>query len=138
MSRDARITLDWADDSYVFRLAWGQLVEMQEKTDAGPYVVLQRLYDGSWRMADIVEPIRLGLIGGGLEPVKALKLVRQYVQERPPVENVLVAQAVLSAALMGAPDETPGKQVAPGQESDSTISRTESSGSEPSTEPALQ
>lgn len=138
MSRDAKITLDWADDTYQFRLAWGQLVELQEKCDAGPYVILQRLYDGSWKMLDVSEPIRLGLIGGGMEPIRALKIVRQYVQEKPPVANVLVAQAILSAALMGAPDETLGKQAAPDQENDSTTSQMGSSGSEPSTEQQLQ
>lgn len=138
MSRDAKITLDWADGTHDFRLAWRQLVELQEKCDAGPNVVLQRLYDGTWKVQDILETIRVGLIGGGMKPADALRLVRIYVEERPPLENVLVAQAILGAGLMGAPDEALGKQVAPGRESDSTTSRMGRSGSEPSTEQALQ
>lgn len=137
MSRDAKITLDWADDTYVFRLAWGQLVELQEKCDAGPYIILQRLYEGSWKMLDVSEPIRLGLIGGGMEPVKALKLVREYVQARPVNESVLYAQAILSAGLMGAPDEAPKKK-ASRKKRGSTTSPTESSGSLNSMEPPRQ
>lgn len=138
MSRDAKITLDWADGTHDFRLGWKQLVELQEKCDAGPNLILQRLFDGAWRVQDISETIRVGLIGGGMKPADALKLVRTYVEDRPPMESVLVAQAVLGAGLMGAPDETLGKAEAPDRESGSTTSPTGSSGSEPSTEQVLQ
>jgi hypothetical protein len=116
MSRDAKVTLTWADGDYVFRLGWGELAELQEKTDAGPYVVLQRLLSGQWRIEDISNVIRLGLIGGGLEPPKALRLVRTYVEARPPLENHPVAYAVLSAGLMGAEDEPVGEPEAPNQQ----------------------
>lgn len=107
--RDARVSFDWADGTYSFRLAWGHLGELQEKCDAGPYVVLQRLHGGAWRIEDISNIIRLGLIGGGLEPSAALKLTRRYVEDRPPMENVIPAQIILSAALMGAPEEKVGE-----------------------------
>lgn len=109
MSRDAKIELDWADDTYTFRLAWGQLIELQEKCDAGPFVVLNRLSTGQWRMADVSEVIRLGLIGGGLEPKQALQLVRDYVESRPPLENVMMARGILGIAIQGVPDEKPGE-----------------------------
>lgn len=137
MSRDASITIDFGDGTYHFRLAWGQIVKLQEECDAGPYVILQRLYGGTWKVQDISSVIRWGLIGGGLDPAQALRLVRTYVESRPPVENLLTAQAVLSAGCVGAPDEDAGKKAeAPDQESGSTVFPTENSGSEPSTEPA--
>lgn len=118
MSRDAKITTAWADGDYTFRMGWGELVELQEKTDAGPYVVLRRLYDGTWKMQDIVNVIRLGLIGGGMVPVDALKLVRTYVEARPPLENITAATAVLAAGLMGADDEPLGEGEAPSPEAE--------------------
>lgn len=125
--RGGRIEFDWADGTYSFRLAWGQLSELQEKCDAGPYVVLNRLHNGSWRIEDITNIIRLGLIGGGLQPSAALKLVRAYVEDRPPMENLIPAQVILSAALMGAPEENVGESDAASQtESSSTNSQTES------------
>lgn len=125
--RDARVTFDWADGTHTFRLAWGQLAELQEKCDAGPYVVLQRLHSGAWRVEDITNVIRLGLIGGGMEASPALKLARHYVEERPPMENLIPAQVILSAALMGAPDEPAGEDDAASQtESSLTNSPTES------------
>ncbi len=88
----------------------GELEELQEKCDAGPYVVLERLHNRSWRIKDISETIRLGLVGGGLEPTKALTLIRRYVTDRPPLENLTLSQAVLSAGLVGAPEEKVGSR----------------------------
>jgi hypothetical protein len=113
MSRDAAIDLDWADGTYRFALRWGQLAELQEKTDAGPYVVLHRLHSHQWRVEDISNVIRLGLIGGGMEPSAALRKVRAYVEARPPLENHPYAIAVLSAGLLGAPEEPVGEPEAP-------------------------
>lgn len=107
--RDAAITLAWADGDYTFRLGWGELEGLQEATDSGPYVILNRLQTSTWRVGDIAHVIRFGLIGGGKTPVEALHLVRKWVEARPPAENLLMAQAVLTAGILGAPDEKPGE-----------------------------
>ncbi|KAB2743541.1 gene transfer agent family protein [Brucella anthropi] len=133
MSRDASITLDFADGTYKFRLAWGQLAELQENCDAGPYVILERLQNRSWRLNDIRETVRLGLIGGGMDPMSTLKLVRRYVEERPLLENVKLAQAVLTVALIGAPEEEVGEPKAAGRKKKSMNSRTGKSDLPPST-----
>jgi hypothetical protein len=113
MSRDARIELDFADGTYSFRLGWGELATLQEACDAGPYVILHRLHSHQWRMADISSVVRLGLIGGGMAPADALKKVRAYVEDRPPLESHTYAVAILSAGLLGAPDEPVGEPKAP-------------------------
>lgn len=128
MSRDASITLPFADGDYVFRLAWGDLAKLQESRDAGPYVILTRLQTYEWHVEDISEVIRLGLIGGGLAPVKALQLTRSYVEARPPIENLPTAILVLGTAVIGNKDEVVGKKEEAASpettESDSTISQT--------------
>jgi len=133
MSRSAEVTLDWGDGTYVFALKWGQLIELQEKLDAGPLHVLNRLAGDGWKVEDVSQVIRLGLIGGGMDPVQALKAVRAYVEARPPLENLITAQAILSAGLMGAPDEAPGKRRAGARKA--ARSRVERSGSPTSTAP---
>lgn len=137
MNRDGSITLDWADGTHTFALKWGEFAKLQEATDCGPQFLLGKLYDGTWRVEHLSHVIRCGLIGGGQEPAKALQLVRSYVEDRPPMESVKLAQAILAAGLVGAPEEEVGKKAkAPNAESGSTDSPTGGSGSEPSTEPA--
>jgi hypothetical protein len=99
---------------------------LQEACDAGPYVVLGRLYGEDWRLGDIYHTLRLGLIGGGMKPAEALKLTTTYVKERPPIENIMFAQAILSAGCHGAPEERVGEGDAPNpEESNLTASQTE-------------
>ncbi|TWF53265.1 gene transfer agent family protein [Neorhizobium alkalisoli] len=125
--RDAQITLPWADGDYTFRLGWGELELLQEACNAGPYVILNRLMSEQWFMGDIAHTIRLGLIGGGMKPADALKKVRDYVQNRPPAENVPYAQGILSAGLAGAPEEGEvGESEAASQEPSLTTFLTES------------
>jgi len=135
MSRDGAIDLDWADGTYRFRIGLGQVRELQEKCDAGPATIFGRLADGSWRIDDFRETIRLGLIGGGLEPAKALVLVKRYVDDRAWLESVLPAEVILGAALSGVEDEPLGKDRAATE--DETIPSPEgNSASPPSMAPA--
>lgn len=131
MSRNASLTLDWADGSHVFRLAIGQMRELQEKTDCGPLTLFRRFEAGDWRVDDVAHVLRLGLIGGGMTPIDALRLTRTYVEDRPPLENVLHAQAVLWCGLAGAPDEDAEKKSV--KRKPSTASKTASGASAKST-----
>lgn len=102
---NAEVSFNWADGEHTFRLALGQLRELQEKTSAGPLELLRRLHAGTWRVDDARETIRLGLIGAGMKPTDAIKLVLRYVDERPASESVPPAQAILMAAIF--PEEEP-------------------------------
>jgi hypothetical protein len=134
LSRDGTILLAWGDGTYKFRLGWGELAEIQQASDAGPFVVLDRLNNGTCRLKDISEVIRWGLIGGGLTPFEASKLVETYVERRPPAESRLTASAILMAGCLGSPEENIEKKSgAPSQDSVLPISPTENSGSEPYT-----
>ena len=104
MSRLGQITLEWADGDYTFALKIKQLIELQELCDAGPPYILTRLQSGTWRVNDVRETIRIGLIGGGMASHEALKMVKRHVDDEPLAYNALVAQAVISAALFGAPE----------------------------------
>lgn len=112
MARDGSITLGWADGEYRFRLAWAQLQAVQEACDAGPGHVLERLQGNRWRIEDIEQVLFQGLLGGGLDAATVRRLVKTYVHDQPLTENILTAQAVLAAALVGPPDDEvdmPGK-----------------------------
>ena len=128
MTRSADIDLDWADGRYRFRLGFAQLRELQEKTGFGVFRSLRRAIEGDWGVDEISQTLRLGLIGGGMPPVDALRLTRLYVEARPPAESTEHALAVLMAAVHGVPDEPLGKGAAP-----ATATETSPSNSPPST-----
>ena len=102
MSRHGAVDLDWADGTFTFRLGLGEIEELERKCDLGVFQIAARLSpEGRQaRLGEIMETIRLGLIGGGLKPVDALSKVRRYVDERPIDENRDVAYAIILAGLM--------------------------------------
>ncbi|MET4636161.1 gene transfer agent family protein [Kaistia defluvii] len=110
MSRDGSVSFAWGDGEHRFRLAIGEWRELQEKTGVGPAELLQRVSTGRWRVDDIRETLRVGLIGGGMKPLEALGLVTRYVDVFPLMDNVPAAQAVLITALVGPPEEPVGKR----------------------------
>jgi len=133
----ARVTLAWADGEYEFRLGLKELRILQEKCGAGPLAIYRRLVEGKWLVDDIFETIRLGLMGAGMEPSKALKLTEQYVVDRPLIENIPRAQAIIGIAIVG-PEDDPLPKSKATEDQKSPQAQTESSLSPPSTERVLQ
>lgn len=111
---DATITRAWADGDHAFRLGLAQLLELQEKTDAGPMELYARLTGLRWRVQDLRETIRLGLIGAGATPHAALALVARYVDARPLLESAPLALDIITAALALPEDAGRGKAPAEG------------------------
>jgi hypothetical protein len=133
---DNFIVLEWADGEYLFRLPAGQIAELQTKCGTGIGKIYSRLWSGrvlnrdgsvsfnpleaAFQYEDIVETIRLGLIGGGkgmvndtpveVNPAKAMQLIRNYVHPRPLLENWQVAAAILSAFVQGYTDPDANKK----------------------------
>jgi hypothetical protein len=105
MSAAGSTTLLWADGEHRFRLRIKELRELQDKCDAGPAQIMMRLVNHTWRVDDILQAIRLGLIGGGATPTEALLLVKRYVEDRPLGENVVIAAEIIAAAISGDPKE---------------------------------
>lgn len=110
-----KIELEWADGTYPFCLPLAQLEELQTHCDAGPMVIADRLQHGRWKTQDVYQTIRLGLIGGGMAPVDALRICKFYITDRPWGESALPALAIINAVLFGKPGEPVGKSRARGK-----------------------
>ena len=104
MSRTAKIQLVF-DEAREFRLGIGQLEELQERCDAGPEEIFNRLNTARWRLADIQQTLRLGLIGAGETVSKAALLVERNAGPGALIEWKDHCRAILFAAMAGAPDE---------------------------------
>lgn len=122
MSRHGEVALPWGDGEYKFRLGYGELRDLQETCDAGPKRIADRLlpYDparnphgDNFRVEDVRETIRLGLMGAGKTQAEALALITKFVDRRPLNENRYIAWAILAAVLVGATDEQVGKAEEP-------------------------
>ena len=135
MSRSAKVRLPFGDGAHDFALNIGQLEELQEKCDAGPEEIFDRISSGKWRISDIREPLRLGLVGAGMDPIKAAILVDRYAGPGSLAMWKDPAQRVILGALVGAPDEDAPAGELKGEEADSPD---EKSVSEPSTAPEPQ
>ncbi len=100
--------MQWPGGEHDFALRFEQIEALQQRCDAGPQFILQALSDGSWHQSYIFQTIRLGLIGGGLDPEKAKLLVSNLKDDGPLRELSLTAAAILSAALVGQKDDPIG------------------------------
>jgi len=125
--------LTWAGGEHTFLLTIDLLRALQDKCDAGPAFILQRLTQNRWFVDDVIQPIRLGLEGGGMSKEDARKLVKKFVEDRPLTESVLTAQAVLAGALFGAEEDPTGESQAGENGKAGNLSREENGGSPAST-----
>jgi hypothetical protein len=123
------ITEDWGDGTYQFRLGYGQWLELDQLLQVGPLALYARLLNRQWKANDLREIVRLGLIGGGCEPLKALRLVKNYVEDRPLLESVPFALKIMEAGLI-----VPDGARKPGEAGAAPSDATNASTSQPPTE----
>lgn len=142
------VELDFADGLYTFALPLPQINELQTKCGIGIGGLFARVYKGittidegdqkkvvylpqfaEFHLADILETIRQGLIGGGKGVVDgeeitvtaavANRLIENYVASKPLNPNWAVAASVLGGCVVGfdppkkaEPDQAPAKETA--------------------------
>lgn len=121
MTRTAKITLEWGDGEYDFKLGIGELEELEvttrrvknvegEYSYLGPIALHESLTKGTCLVRDVREVLRIGLVGGGTKPVDARHLVQRYVDEVPDfLINRRIAALIVGAVLAGYDIEPMGK-----------------------------
>lgn len=122
------IELEFADGSYLFALKLPQILELQRLCGGGVFAIYGRVLKGRYMLAgqefgaphegeafvhDIMETIRLGLIGGArgvvneqeveVSTLRAKQLVETYAHPpaAPLKDSWAIAAAVLSALIEG-------------------------------------
>ncbi|OAI26962.1 hypothetical protein A1351_14055 [Methylosinus sp. R-45379] len=84
-----------------FRLSPKLVEELQRITGVGLGALVSRIMNRTFSYADVIETIRLGLIGGGTEPQEAAALIKAYVEGEPLEPAYLLAFDILSALWFG-------------------------------------
>lgn len=95
-------TAFFGDGVKTFALPTEQILELERKIGAGVGAIYARVMTGQFQFADIMEVIRLGLIGGGTSPKEAQAHVDAYARPTPIIENFTLAADILEARWSGA------------------------------------
>ena len=95
-------TAFFGDRERPFTLTDDMVTELEASTGTGIGTLFQRLTAHAFKLADLAEVIRLGLIGGGTDPEEAARLVNSYARNRPVAEVLPLATAILAARWLGA------------------------------------
>jgi hypothetical protein len=140
MSADGSVKIVWGGEERRFRLAIGQLRELQETINRnrgehpiGPWSLLQLVMKGDAWPDDLREVLRLGLIGGGAKSHLVPGLLKRYFEEQPLLWASVPCLQILKAALIG--DES---DPVTAKKNDSETTETMSSNSPSSTDQAQQ
>lgn len=98
-------TAFFGDGQKVFAFPNRELIEeLERKTGVGVGALFRRFRTSDYSLSDVLQVIRLGLIGGGISPVEADQLVTVYGVGRPLGEIFSVADGVISSLFFGNDD----------------------------------
>ena len=86
----------WPGGEHDFLLDIGALRAIESRCNAGIAVVYNRLLDNSWYVDDVIQPLRLGLIGGGMTDRQA----KAVLESAYDVANYY-SLAIPAAAVLG-------------------------------------
>lgn len=128
----------WCCGEHPFLLRIGEAEALDDLTKDGIADFRYRLRQGVDRgelayspvkQREVIDCIRLGLIGGGLDQEKARKLALQAWDEGEFAHLVLLAYSITTHCLAGKPHDPPGKA----EPAKATTKRKSGSASQPST-----
>jgi len=104
--------ITWPGGEHYFRLGIGELRAIEQRSDAGCAVVMMRLLSSQWKIDDVIGPIRLGLIGGGMEERLAQKAIDAALDVASPYALAVTSAEVIRRFIMWETDDQPGEQLA--------------------------
>ncbi|MGG7534682.1 gene transfer agent family protein [Rhizobium sp. 12,4] len=97
----------WPGGEHSFRLGIGELRAIEQRSDAGCAVVLMRLLSSQFKIDDVIQPIRLGLIGGGMRDTDAQKVLDSALEIASPYALAVPAADILRRFIMWETDDQP-------------------------------
>lgn len=101
------LTRYFGDGEKIFALTYPMLKELEHKTETSIGALYAKFMAGQFHFDDILEIIRLGLIGGGTSPAEAQNLIDTYGKPRPILETYPLAFDIFETAWSGNPEPLP-------------------------------
>jgi hypothetical protein len=94
----------FGDGEKTFALSTPMIIELERKAGVGIGALYQRVaLTLQFHVSDVVEVIRLGLIGGGTSPEEAQSLIDAYTPAQPLIPLAMLAVDILNARWNGEP-----------------------------------
>lgn len=93
----------FGDAEHTFKLTDDMITELERLSGVGIGAFYQRAIAMQFSVADITQTIRLGLVGGGMNPEQAKTLTDTYAVNRPMAETFPLALDILDARWSGTP-----------------------------------
>jgi hypothetical protein len=100
-------TAFFGDAQHIFKITPVLITELERKTGVGIGGLCRRLFAREFSHADILETIRIALIGGGEEPETAAALVAAYAADQPLAETYPLAVCILENLWFGKAQDAP-------------------------------
>lgn len=96
----------FGDKEHPFALTDPMVAELERLTGKGIVALYLAVASSQMNLCDLVEIIRLGLIGGGMDPQDALRLVETYARNRPLDQIFPLAFEIIDARYSGKAEAT--------------------------------
>jgi Phage tail tube protein, GTA-gp10 len=96
-----KVTAFFGDGKHDFKLTVPMINELERTTGTGIGGLCKRLFNSDFKLHEITEVIRLGLIGAGENPETANALVKNYLTDQPLGSAYPLAVSILEALMFG-------------------------------------
>jgi len=100
-------TAFFGDGEHTFALTDDMIAELERLAELGIGALYLRAVNMQFKLTDLIEIIRLGLIGGGITPDRAAQLTDIYARNRPIDDLYPLALNILDARWGGSVDQEP-------------------------------
>ena len=95
-------TAFFGDGEKLFAFPTRELIEeLERKTGVGIGGLFRRFRASDYSLSDVLQVLRLGLVGGGAAPAEAEQLISVYGLGRPLTEVFTVADGIITALFFG-------------------------------------
>jgi hypothetical protein len=101
------VTMFFGDSDRKLQLTTPLIIELERKCGSGIGAIAQRLFAQQNSHSELVEIIRLGLIGGGCDPAEATALTDAYLTNAPIMPNYMIAHGIMNAVYFGSEEAAP-------------------------------
>ncbi|WP_011581232.1 MULTISPECIES: gene transfer agent family protein [Chelativorans] len=102
----------FGDREHDFRLTPELIIELERVTNTGIGGLFRRFLQRDFRHSELLEMVRLGLIGGGADPKEAAALIAAYAVPLPVMELYVLALTIIETVMFGHALDTAEKKEA--------------------------